>query len=135
MKKKMMLLAGLLLSLAIPAVAIEVRITPTALVKEGVTAAYTASGLATTNNYKVRNDGKVFLHFKKTGVGTCTVTIVTPGTVQGIAIADVTVSVPATTGDVFVGPLSPSLFNDASSDIEYTLSDTVSLSVGVFRLN
>ncbi len=132
-KSKMFLAAVLALAMAVPASATEVRVTVEQNLKSGLTATYTASGLLSTNTYKVRNDGKVLLHFKKTGAGSCTVTITTPNTSQGLAIADQTVSVPATTGDVFIGPLAPSLFNDGSSDVAFTISDTVGLSFAVFR--
>lgn len=135
MKTMKMLLAAVL-SLAMPvlAQASEVRLSVEQVVKGGLTATYTNSGLLTTNTYKVRNDGKVFLHFKKSGAGACTVTITTPGTSQGLAISDQTVTVEASTGDEFVGPLPPSLFNDDSSDVSFTISDTVGLSIAVLRL-
>lgn len=130
---KMFLAAVLAATMAIPVWATEVRVSVQQNLKGGLTATYTSTGLLTADLYKIRNDGKVFMHFKKTGAGACTVTITTPGTSQGLAIADQTVTVPATTGDVFVGPLSPSLFNDASSDVAFTISDTVGLSFAVIR--
>lgn len=133
-KVKMFLMLALSLALAVPAAAVEVRVSVEQALKAGLTATYTSSGLLTTNTYKVRNDGRVFIHFKKTGAGAATVTIVTPNTSQGLAIADQTVTVPATTGDVFVGPLAASLFNDASSDVSFSFSDTVGLSFAVIRL-
>ena len=132
MKKSKMFLAAVL-ALAVPACATEVRVSVEQNLKTGLTATYTSTGLLTTNTYKVRNDGKVILHFKKTGAGACTVTITTPNTSQGLAISDQTVSVPATTGDIFIGPLPPSLFSDASSDVAFTISDTVGLSFAVIR--
>lgn len=133
-KLKMLLAAVLVTAMTVPAMATEVRLSVEQMVKGGLTAAYTSTGLLTTNTYKVRNDGKVFLHFKKTGAGACTVTITTPNTSQGLAISDQTVTVDATTGDEMVGPLPPSLFNDASSDVSFTISDTVGLSIAVVRL-
>jgi len=133
-KSKMFLAAVLALAMASPVTATEVRLTVEQMLKAGLTVTYTSSGLLTTNTYKVRNDGKVFLHFKKTGAGACTVTITTPNTSQGLAISDQTVTVDATTGDEMVGPLPPSLFNDSSSDVSFTISDTVGLSIGVIRL-
>jgi|CXWL01.1.fsa_nt_gi hypothetical protein len=132
-KYKMFLAAALALAMAVPAFATEVRVSVEQNLNSGLTATYTSSGLLTTNTYKVRNDGKVFIHFKKTGAGACTVTIVTPNTSQGLAISDRTVNVPATTGDVFVGPLPASLFNNSASDVEFTISDTVGLSFAVIR--
>lgn len=131
---KMMMAAVLALAMPVVAAASEVRLSVEQSLKSGLAATYTNSGLLAANTYKFRNDGKVFLHFKKTGAGSCTVTITTPGTSQGLAIADQTVTVPATTGDQFVGPLPPSLFNDSSSDVSFTISDTVGLSIAVIRL-
>lgn len=136
MKKLMQLLFAAVLALApaLPLSAAETRLSVQQMVKGGLTATYTNSGLNTTDTYKFRNDGKVFVHFKKTGAGACTVTITTPNTQDGLAISDQTVTVDATTGDEMVGPLAPSLFNDASSDVSFTLSDTVGLSIAVVRL-
>ena len=132
-KSKMFLATVLALAMVATAMATEVRVSVEQNLKAGLTATYTSTGLLAANTYKVRNDGKVFIHFKKTGAGACTVTITTPGTSQGLAISDQTVTVPATTGDVFVGPLAPSLFNDSSSDVAFTISDTVGLSFAVIR--
>lgn len=108
------------------------------LADSGVAPTYTLSGasplLNVTDSFTVGNDGRVMLHFKKTGAGACTVTIVTPGTVRGKAIADATVNVPATTGDVMIGPFPPDLYNDANGNISFTLSDVTGLSVAVVRL-
>lgn len=107
-----------------------IPLTPLVLAQGGLTMAYTG-GLTTTDTYTVRNNGKTFLHFKKTGAGICTVTIVTPGTVRGLAIADQTVSVPATTGDVMIGPFDPGTFDDGNHDVSFTLSDVTGLTVAV----
>lgn len=103
------------------------------LLAGGTTTAYTGS-LSTSNTYTFVNDGKVFLHFKKSGAGSCTVTIVTPGTVSGLAIADQTITVPASTGDVMVGKLTVDLFNDpATGLVTFSLSEITGLTVGVFH--
>lgn len=103
--------------------------------KSGVTPTRTSTGLvASSRTYKARNDGKLFLLFAKTGAGTCTVTITTPGTVGGIAIADQTVTVDAINGDRVIGPLPTRIFNDSNGDIQFTLSDTVGLSMTAIKL-
>lgn len=110
-----------------------IALTTTDLQAGGTTTTYTGS-LSTSNTYTVPNDGKVFLHFKKTAAVACTVTIVTPNTVSGLAIADQTVTVPASTGDVMVGKLSVDLFNDPTTGLlTFSLSDVAGLSVGVFH--
>lgn len=100
----------------------------------GLAATYTSSGLSSADTYQFGNDGRVFLHVKKSGAGACTVTVATPATVQGFAIAELTVSIPASTGDKFIGPFSPSIFNDASGNVSFTVSDTAGLSFAIVKL-
>lgn len=88
-----------------------------------------------SNTYLVRNDGKTILHFKKTGAGDCDVTIYTPNTVDGNAIADLVVTVPATTGDVFIGPFPPAVYNDENGDIEFGLEEVTGFSGAILRLS
>ena len=104
----------------------NVTLTPQQISRTGVDLTDTGS-LSTSNNYFFRNTGREFLHFKKTGAGACVVTIVTPKTVAGLAVADPTVSVPATTGDLMVGPFPPDTFNNPSGDVEFTLSEITGL--------
>lgn len=78
----------------------------------------------------------VFLHVKNTGGGASTVAIVTPGNVAGQAVADVSVSVPATTGDRMIGPLPGSLFARAVDGLaDVTFSATTGVTVAVLELD
>lgn len=90
----------------------------------------------TTDTYQVPNDGRTFLHVKKTGAGACTVTVVTPATVAGgLGVADATFSVAATTGDRMIGPFDPSVFNDPATGLmNVTFSDVVGLTFAAVRL-
>lgn len=91
--------------------------------------------LSTSDTYKYPNDGRTFLHFKKTGAGSCNVTIATPRTdADGNAIADKVVAVPATTGDVMIGPLPASVYNDSDGNVSFTLSNITGLTVALARL-
>ncbi len=90
--------------------------------------------LSTGNTYLVPNDGNVFLHIKKSGAGSCTVTIATPGSVDGNAIADLTVTVAATTGDKMIGPLKPEVYNDANGKVAVTFSEVTGLTMAAARL-
>jgi hypothetical protein len=102
------------------------------IVKTGLAAVYTGS-LSTANTYKFANDGRTILHFKKSAAVICTVTLPTPGTVDGLAITDRTVAVPATTGDKFIGKLSKDVYNDANGYASFTLSDVDGLTVAVLK--
>lgn len=136
MKKIKMTMLALAAALALPAMAAasNVAVTVQQLAVGGTTATYTSSGLTTTDTYQFTNDGRALLHIKKTGAGAATITVTTQGTVQGFAIADVTFTIPATTGDQFAGPFPASLFNDSSGLVNFTLSDTVGLSFAALRL-
>lgn len=111
-----------------------IPLTPTELVAAtATTTAYTGS-LSTSNTYTVPNDGRVLLHFKKSGAGACTVTLVTPITTDGLAVADATFSVPASTGDVMIRGLRAETYTDPSTGLlTFSLSEITGLSVGVFH--
>ena len=111
----------------------EVRITPQPVVEGGLAAVYTGT-LLTTNTYRVRNDGKTILHFLKTAAVACTVTIDTPNTVDGHAIAQATVTVAATTGNQFCGPFPKSVYNDSQGDLTFTCSDVDGLTVAALEI-
>lgn len=110
------------------------------VVRNGLTMAYTASGVSPLLNvvdtFQFQNSGREFLHFKKSGAGACTVTIVTPETVDGLAVAERTITVPASTGDVMVGPFPPSHYNlpGTSTFAGFTVNEVTGLSVAVVRM-
>jgi len=110
-----------------------ITLTPQTMSRAGVTPTYTGS-LSTANTYRVANNGRTLLHFKKTQATDCVVTIQTPRTVGGLAVAEHTVTVPASTGDKLIGALDPALFNVAGQNyLEFTLSNIDGLTVGVFE--
>ncbi len=111
----------------------DVRLTPERILPIGLGATYTGS-LSTSNTYQVRNTGRTFLHFKKSGAGACVVTIETPVTIGGLAVAEQTVSVAASTGDEFIGPFPTNIYNDGSHDVRVTLSEITGLTVAVLEL-
>lgn len=107
------------------------------VVRAGLAATYHAD-LTTTDTFLVRNNGHVILHFKKTGAGACTVTILNPlagGLVDGLVVTNRTISVPATTGDRFVGPFPPHVYNDANGDVRFTLSEVTGLTGAILGVD
>lgn len=113
-----------------------IPLTATQVLPGGVnTAALYTGSLSTSNTYTVACDAKTFLHFRKTGAGACVVTIVTPISIDGLAVTDRTVTVPATTGDVMIGRLTPDVYADPLTGLmTFSCSEITGLSVGVFRL-
>lgn len=83
---------------------------------------------------QVLADDRTYLHVKNASGGAITVTVVTPGTVNGLAIADLTVSVPAA-GEREFGPIGPGQFADASlgGNAAITYSGVTSLTVAAKR--
>lgn len=105
----------------------------TNIIRAGVAPTYTALGAGDTN--LVINDGNTFLHFKKTGVGACTVTVTAVATVDGLAVTNLTFVVPASTGDVMAGPFRPEVYNDPTTGkITFQCSDVVGLTVARMRI-
>lgn len=76
----------------------------------------------TVNGNKFVNDGRTTLKFKNVGVGIVTVTIDTPGTVDSLAVADLTASVPATTGFIELGPFTPFYHQPGTQYVYFTVS-------------
>lgn len=98
----------------------------------GLAPAYTAASASDT--FPPGNN--VFLHVKNGGGTADTVSIVTPGNVQGQAISDISVVVPATTGDRMIGPLPGGLVADTTTGLAtVTHSSVTSVTVAVLELD
>jgi hypothetical protein len=93
----------------------------------GTTATYSA---ASGGGDTIASGDRVFAHVKNGSGVSVTVTITTPGTVGGLAIADATVAVPAG-ADRFIGPLTNALFGDNAA---LTYSATASVTVAALTL-
>lgn len=100
----------------------------------GLTPAYLGS-LSASNTYQVNNNGKVFLHFKKTNAVNCVVTVVTPRSSDGNAVADYAgTTVVGSTGDKMIGPFDPKIYNKLGFHyFEVTLSDIDGLTMAAVR--
>jgi len=105
---------------------------PTQSVQGGVASNPTAMAIGT--NFIVRNDGRVLLHFIKTGAGNANITIVTPKTVSGLAVAELVIVVPATTGIVFAGPFNPDTFNDGSGDMDVSTDEDTGITIEAVQI-
>ncbi|KKK75685.1 hypothetical protein LCGC14_2871240 [marine sediment metagenome] len=110
----------------------DVVVPLTAAAPTGVTSVPVS--ITTGNTYKVRNNGRVMLYFAKTGAGNATITVVTPKTVGGLAVADQSFTVPATTGKVWAGPFPPDIYNDPSADVDITTDEGTAITVEAVQL-
>lgn len=84
------------------------------------------------NGSQFQNDGRMALLVKNDDAASMDVTIVNPTTVDGLAVADLVVAVPA--GEQrLIGPFPPNLYNtDGFVQVDYS-SDT-DLTVAVLRM-
>jgi hypothetical protein len=83
------------------------------IVRAGAVPAYVA---ASAGGDKVTPGPSTFLHVKNGSAGEITCTVVTPGSVDGLAVADLAVAVPAA-GEAMVGPISAGLFRDPADGL------------------
>jgi len=88
----------------------------------GTQATYSAVSASDTADI---SSGRVFLHVKNGGASSDTVTLTTPATVQGLAVADNAVAVP-NGQERFFGPLDPALYGN-SGVVTVTHSYTTSV--------
>lgn len=109
----------------------DVRLTPQDLSTTGV--ATTRTAIATGNTYKVRLPAGrgVVLNFRKTGAGDATITLATAATVDGLAVADRTIVVPATTGDMIAVYRKGQGYEDTSGDLNFTTDEGTGLTCAV----
>jgi hypothetical protein len=110
-------------------------LTVSEITSDGITDTLAA---ANADGNRFSNDGKTFLEVANGSGGTITVTVETPITFLGLAVADKTVAIPD--GETyFIGPFRPSLYNQLTGSykgfvyVEYSSATTVT--VAAWRLD
>lgn len=93
--------------------------------------AQSAVAAAATDTFP--NDGRTFVEVINGGGSDDIITFTTPATVQGVAIADPTVTVAAGARKC-IGPFPTSIFNDASGLVTMANSFITSVTTRVMRL-
>ena len=96
--------------------------------------AATRAAVAVTDLSIPNNDGRIFLEVVNTGSGNVVVTVQTPGSVAGLAVAELVCTCIGTTGDIMIGPLPPAVFNRSDGSVNVDLSITTTMTIGCFRL-
>lgn len=83
---------------------------------------------------KITNPGEsTVLHVKNGSAGAITCTVVTPGTVAGLAVDDQVVSVPAG-GERFIGPLTRPHFVNSDGQVDLTWSAVASVTFAAIKV-
>lgn len=100
------------------------------ITRAGTTPTYSAAAASTT----VTCGDRSFLHVKNTAGSSMTVTITATAQVDGQAVADLVVTVPATTGDKMIGPITSKLFASAADGVSASVTYSSTTSVTVANL-
>jgi len=101
----------------------------------GLAATYIAAD--EVNGHVVENDGRIVLHVKNTG-GSSTNVTVKGGEYQGRTLEDQVVAVPATTGDRFIGPFRPALYNQSgvnAGKIKIEFSEDTDVTFAILKVS
>ena len=101
--------------------------------RDGAEATYEA---ANEDGHTIPNSGRMFIHYLNGSAGACEVTVATPGTVDGLAIDELVVDVPA--GENWsIGPFPPEIYNTeqgVTDEITVTVEDHEDMTLGAFVL-
>lgn len=100
------------------------------VVRSGLSPSY-ASAEGDGNSFA--NNGRVVLHAKNGSGGSITVTIQTPGTVDGLAVSDRTVAIPAGEERI-IGVFPPADYNQSDGSVYVDYSGVTSLTVAALRI-
>ena len=90
-------------------------------------------GVGVGNGITFANDGRMFIEVEN-GATQTIATVVTQSTVDGLAVADPTYTVPLNQDHLF-GPWPPSIYNTAAGRVEVHFSDITDGTVSVWRLS
>jgi hypothetical protein len=92
-----------------------------------------ALAAVSANNNKFANDGRCFIDVANGADAPITVTFQTPGSVNGLAIADPAIAVANGVTRRF-GPFEPGIFNQDDGMVYVDFSSPTTITTGVFRL-
>ena len=100
------------------------------IARAGLVPAYVAGDAL---GHEFLNDGKTFVHVKNGSASPITVTIPTPGQVDGLDVAERTVSV-AATSEKIIGPFPTTTYNQSGNKVYVDLSAVVTVTLGAFKI-
>lgn len=104
----------------------EVTLTVYDSVRAGLDLTASKTTVVVANTYLMPNDGRTVLHVNNTTGSTNVTTIDTPNSVDGLAIANRTVS-QATAKDYVIGPFPPAIYNNSAGKVSITFDQTVDI--------
>mgnify|MGYP006292739519 CR=1 FL=1 len=98
--------------------------------RSGLDPSYSA---ADSEGHEFQNNGRVFVHVKNGDGSNHDVTIQTPNTVDGLAISDRTVTVPAGE-ERMIGSFPPGHYNQSDGNVNVDYSAITGMTIAAFRL-
>jgi len=110
---------------------VNVPLTP--LVRTGTTPPAQVNGDTANNHQILNNDGNVFIEAVSSDAGSQNVTIETPGVVDGLAVADLVVAVPAGATRL-IGPFPTSIYNQVDGSLFVDVSVSTTIKFRAYRL-
>jgi hypothetical protein len=96
----------------------------------GTTPSYVAVAASDT----IVPDDRAFLIVKNASGSADTCTVVIPGSTYGQARPDVAITVPATTGERWIGPFTPDMADPVTGFVTVTHSQTASVTCALVRV-
>lgn len=100
------------------------------IVRTGLTPSYSA---ANALGHSVPNDGeRTFIHVKTVGTA-CVVTVQTPITVDGLAVAERTYSI-GTNSERLIGPFPRNQYNQGSEEVYVDFDTVTAVTCAAFRI-
>ena len=109
-------------------------LTPLVSDRDGVSVADAAMTAAVADGHSFVNDGRTVLLIQNTNGATRTITVQTPGTVDGLAVADLTITVAATTGRLMTATFPKSVYNQNGGVVYLDYSATAGLLVAAVKI-
>jgi hypothetical protein len=100
------------------------------IVRAGLEIAYTA---ANADGHEIANAGRMFLAVVNGSGSPINVTIATPNTIDGLAVADRVVACAA--GETtFIGEFPPANYNQSDNMVDVDFSSVTTVTVGAFHI-
>ena len=107
-------------------------LTPQDIVRTGLTPSFAAATVTVGDTFV--NDERCFARIKNASGGAITAAAQPTRLVDGLLPAPRTVNVPATTGDVLIGPFPAADYNDTNNVVTIICSAVTSVTIAIIRL-
>ena len=102
--------------------------------RDGVSVADAALTAAVAGGHKFLNDGQTVLFLQNTNGSARTITVTTAQTVDGLAVADLTITLPATTGRLITAAFPRTVYNQSDGYVLVDYSATAGVLVAAVRI-